>query len=313
VTDPRELARDALRHYAISPRRVSRAAESFNAVFRVTADSGTYALRVGSQLRIHAAGTLRTEGAWLRRLRDDGVAVSQLHPNRAGDLGTEVATAEGSRTCGLFDWVAGRSLRTRPTAPAAAALGRLAARLHRDAAAWPLTDAPDVLVADRVLYWRLPARLTAPDVPFSSVFADALDRAGAVLDELWRTPPHRPHLLHGDLAPANVIVTRDGELVPIDFQDVVLGFEVQDLAISVAALRRAPGGARLVDAFRAGYAAHRPWPETPPVLFDTLLAARALNQINLTVHEHDPADLGDYLEAHAQRLREWLRSSRMAA
>jgi Ser/Thr protein kinase RdoA (MazF antagonist) len=314
VDEVREIALEALRHYDLAPRRVSRVAESFNSVFRVTAASGTHALRVGSHLRIHADGTLETEGDWLRRLGDHGMLVPALRTNRAGEVGTDVAVRDAApRTCALFDWVAGRSLRTRLTAPTAAALGRLAARLHSDAEAGALADPPDVLVADRVLYWRLPARLTAPDIPFSGVFADALVRAQAVLDELWRTPPHRPYLLHGDLTPANVVVTGDGTLVPIDFQDVVWGFDVQDLAISITALRRAPGGTRLVDAFRNGYATHRPWPAFPPELFDGLVAARVLNQINLTVNVHGPAHLGDHLAAHAQRLQEWLGSQRPAA
>jgi Ser/Thr protein kinase RdoA (MazF antagonist) len=314
VAELREIALEALRHYDLAPRRVSRAAESFNSVFRVTAASGTYALRVGSELRIHAAGTLETEGAWLRRLGDHEMVVPGLHPNRAGDFGTEVTIGDAApRTCALFDWVAGRSLRARLTAPTAAALGRLAAQLHANAEAWALANAPDVLVADRVLYWRLPVRLTAPDFPFSGLFAEAVGRAQAVLDELWRTQPHPPYLLHGDLAPANVIVAPDRTLVPIDFQDLVWGFDVQDLAISIAALRRIPGGARLVDAFRDGYAAQRPWPALCAELLDALVVARALNQINLTVNMFGPADLEDYLAAHAQRLREWLSSQRPAA
>jgi Ser/Thr protein kinase RdoA (MazF antagonist) len=308
VDELREIALEALRHYDLAPRRVSRAAESFNSVFRVTGASGTYALRVAAQLRIHADGTLETEGAWLRRLGDHGMVVPALHTNRAGEFGTEV-TIRGAapRTCALFDWVVGRSLRVRLTAPTAAALGRLAAQLHADAEAWAPADPPDVLVADRVLYWRLPARLTAPDVPCSGVFADALDRAQAVLDQLWLVPPHPPHLLHGDLTPANVIVARDGTLVPIDFQDVVWGFDVQDLAISIAVLRRAPRGDRLVDAFRDGYTTHRTWPDAGPDVWRALAVTRALNQVNLTVNLYAPEELDDYLVAHAERLRAWLR------
>ena len=309
----RQIAQEALRHYDLVPRRVTRAAHSFNSVFRVTTTSGTHALRVGARLRIHADGTLEAEGAWLRRLAEHGMVVPALRTNRDGGVGTDITIGdEAPRTCAVFGWVAGRSLRARLTAPTAAALGRLAAQLHANAAAWTLTERPDVLVADRVLYWRLPVRLTAPDVPFHDVFADALGRAQAALDELWRTPPHPAHLLHGDLTPANVVVARDGTLVPIDFQDVVWGFDVQDLAISIVALRRAPGGPRLVEAFRDGYATRRPWPAIPPELFDALAAARVLSQVNLVVNVHGTADRGDYLAAHAQRLRAWLGSGRLA-
>jgi Ser/Thr protein kinase RdoA (MazF antagonist) len=304
----RDIARAALRHYDLAPRRLTRAAESFNTVFRVSTASGSYALRVGAALQVHAEGTLQAEGAWLDRLRASGLAVPAVLANSAGQLGTDVATGDGSRVCALFDWVVGRSLLTRLTRPTAAALGRLAARLHADARAWELTEPLDVLVADRVLYWRLPPRLTEPDVVGASVFADALAHAQTVLDDLWRSGRHLPHVLHGDLTPANTIVTPGGELVPIDFQDMVWGFDVQDLAISIAALSRAPAGARLIDAFRGGYQTERGWPDVAPALVESLIAARALNQINLTVHLHDPAGIADYLAAHAERLRNWMQS-----
>jgi Ser/Thr protein kinase RdoA (MazF antagonist) len=198
-------------------------------------------------------------------------------------------------------------LRTRLTGRTAAALGRLAALLHRDAEAWR-QPRPDVLVADRVLYWRLPDRLTSPDLGFGSVFGDALERAQTVVEHLWRHPPHQAHLVHGDLSPANVVVTRDGTLVPIDFQDLVWGFDMQDIAITVAVLRRAADGQRLVDAFRQGYTSLRSWPDMPPALLESLVVARLLNQINLTLHLHDAAGLADYLPARAERLRAWLRS-----
>jgi Ser/Thr protein kinase RdoA (MazF antagonist) len=238
--------------------------------------------------------------------------VPTLRRTTSGHLGTDVSTDAGPRTCALFDWVAGRSLRTRLTRPTAAALGRLAARLHADAEAWATDERPDVLVADTVAYWLLPDRLTDPDVPFRGVFADARHETQAVLDELWRAPPHRPHLLHGDLTAANVVVTGDGTLAPIDFQDVVWGFDVQDLAITIAALRRAHDGPRLVDAFQAGYTTQRRWPDLPPALLDALIAARALNQINLTLNLEGRADLDAYLTAHADSLRAWLRSRRFA-
>jgi Ser/Thr protein kinase RdoA (MazF antagonist) len=302
VPDLRKVAREALRHYAITPRRITKAAESFTTVYRVTAEEGSFALRIGAEPQIHAGGTLRAEAAWLQRLREGGVLVPGVVPTVDGEAGTDV----GGRTCALFEWVAGRSLRTRLTGPTAAALGRLSARLHEDAVAWELPPL-DVLVADQVLYWRLPNLLTSPDVPHSDVFTAALERAEFAVRELWATPPHRPHLLHGDLTPANAVLTRGGAAVPIDFQDLVVGFDVQDLAISLAALRRVSAGTRAEDAFRAGYASVRAWPEASPALMEALLAGRALHQINLTLNEHGSDGLDNYRATRAERLRAWLR------
>ncbi|HEY2278235.1 MAG TPA: phosphotransferase [Streptosporangiaceae bacterium] len=307
------MALEALRCYDIVPRRVRLAAESFNSIFRVTTASAVYALRVGAVLQIHPEGTAAVEAAWHRRLRQHGVLVPEVVANVDGEPATLVAddrAEHGTRVCVMFDWVAGRSLRTGLSGRRAAALGRLSARLQHDGASWSPPGADAVLRADRVLYWRLPDQLAATGSRsgFGTLFTDALARAQAVLDSLWVSPPHPPHLVHGDLTPNNVIVSpRDG-LVPIDFQDTVWGFEVQDLAITVSALRRWPGSERLIDAFRAAYGQRRTWPDVSPALFESLIAARTLQQLNLTLNLASSNELDSYLASHTRRIRAWMRS-----
>lgn len=294
------------------PQRVRLAAESFNSIFRVTTASAVYALRVGPALQIHPEGTAAVEAAWHRRLRQHGVYVPDVVANVDGEFATLVRgdrAPHGSRICLLFEWVAGRCLRTSLTGRRSAALGRLSARLHQDAAAWSPSGAGDVLRADRVLYWPLPEQLSVAGsrFGFGTLFLDALARAQSVVDSLWRSAPHPPHLVHGDLTPANVIISPLNGLVPIDFQDTVWGFEVQDLSITVAALRRRPNGDRLAGAFRGGYGECRPWPDVSPALFEALIVARALNQMNLTLNVRDIGQLGGYVAGHAERVRAWMR------
>jgi hypothetical protein len=50
----------------------------------------------------------------------------------------------------------------------------------------------------------------------------------------------------------------------------------------------------------------RPWPDISPALFDSLIAARALHQLNLTLNIVDMAGLGDYIASHAERARGWV-------
>jgi Ser/Thr protein kinase RdoA (MazF antagonist) len=312
MSEHRDVAFEALRRYDVTPIRVRLAAESFNSVFRVTTASAVYALRVGAVRQIHPEGTAAVEAAWHRRLRQQGVWVPGVLPNTDGEFATLVADGQAEperRVCILFDWVDGRSLRSCLTERRSAALGRLSARLQQDAAAWSPPGAGDVLVADRVLYWRLPEQLSLAGsrFGFGTLFVDALARAQSVLDALWQSPPHPPHLVHGDLSPQNVIVSPRSGLVPIDFQDTVQGFEIQDLSITVAALRRWPDGDRLVDAFRSGYIECRPWPDVSPAVFDSLIAARALHQMNLTLNMADLDGLDGYVAGHAERLRAWMR------
>ena len=312
MSEHRDVAFKALRQYDVAPLRVGLAAQSFNSVFRVTTASAVYALRVGAALQIHPEGTAAVEAAWHRRLRQQGVSVPDVLPNAAGEFATLVTDGQAEhapRVCILFEWVAGRSLRSCMTARRSAALGRLSARLQQDAAAWSPPGAGDVLLADRVLYWRLPEQLSLAEsrFGFGTLFVDALARAQTVVDSLWKSPPHPPRLVHGDLSPQNVIVSPRNGLVPIDFQDTVRGFEIQDLSITVAALRRWPNGDRLVDAFRSGYVECRPWPDASPALLESLIVARALHQMNLTLNVTDIDGLASYVAGHAERVRAWMR------
>ena len=264
-------------------------------------------------LQIHPEGTAAVEAAWHRRLRQHGVLVPDVLANADGEPATLVAddrAQQGTRVCVVFEWVTGRSLRTGMSGPRAAALGRLSAQLQHDGAAWSPPGVAGMLRADRVLYWRVPDQLAAAGSRsgFGTLFTDAQARAQAVLDSLWASPPHPPHLVHGDLTPPNVIVSPRHGLVPIDFQDTVLGFEVQDLAITMSALRRWPGSDRLIDAFRAGYREHRAWPDVSPALFDSLIATRGLQQLNLTLNLAGHNELDSYIASHARRVRTWMRS-----
>jgi Ser/Thr protein kinase RdoA (MazF antagonist) len=305
----RTLACAAIARYDVAPLRVRLAARSFNSTYRVTTASAVYALRVGSALRIHPEGTEAVEAAWSRRLRERGVHVPAVLANASGEVTTLVPDHETARACVLFDWVAGRLLRKCVTERRSAALGDLSTRLHQAALGWSPPGAGDVLVADRVLYWRVPERLAEAGTRFGygTLFTDALARAQSVLDALWRDPPHPPRLVHGDLTPANVIVAPRAGLVPIDFQDTVLGLEVQDLSMTVAALRRLPDGGRLAGAFRAGYAGRRPWPDVSPDLFESLIAARGLHQLNITLNVTGMDAPDGYVAGHAERTRAWMR------
>lgn len=312
MSEARAVALEALRRYEIAPERVRLAAESFNSVFRITAGPVAYALRVGAALQIHPEGTVAAEAAWHRQLRGHGVFVPDVLANADGQLATLVSGGRAerrTRVCVLFEWVAGRSLRTRMTGLRAAALGRLSARLHQDGAECSPPGAGHVLRADRVLYWRVPDQLAAAGsrFGFGTLFTDARGHAQAVLDALWKDPPHPPHLVHGDLAPPNVIVSPRHGLVPTDFQDTVQGFEVQDLSITISALRRLPGSDPLTEAFRSGYSQHRPWPDVSPALLNSLIIARGLHQMNLTLNLAGHDGLDNYIASHADRVRTWMR------
>ena len=87
-----------------------------------------------------------------------------------------------------------------------------------------------------------------------------------------------------------------------------MGFGIQDLANSISALRPQPDSHRLIDAFRAGCVEAQPWPDTRPALLESLIIARRLNQMNLTLPQVRANELSEYVASRAAVLREWMRS-----
>jgi Ser/Thr protein kinase RdoA (MazF antagonist) len=306
----RGLALDVLRDYDLEIERCSFAGQAFNTVFRVDAANGSsYALRVSPSLRIHADGCEVAEAAWLAALRRDvGLAVPQVIPARDGSVIVWVSTAgvPGARSCVLFEWVRGQRLRERLRADLVRKLGALTAVVHEHGAGYLSEPPAGALVADRVLYFRAAPRLVELRPAYGSLLDDAVARAQQVLDALWRNPPHRAHLLHGDLQSGNVMVRRRAVTL-IDFQDLIWGFDVQDVSTALLALEQHGDTGSWSEAFRAGYAAVRPWPDTDPDTDAALRAARHLNILNFGMSVGGP-HVDAFIARHATAIREWMAS-----
>ncbi|MGI9600283.1 MAG: phosphotransferase enzyme family protein [Acidimicrobiales bacterium] len=295
--------------YGLEPSHLRARPPTFNQMVRaVLADGSRVAVRIGSEHRIHPMGVEDIERHWLEHLVGHRYLVApRVVPDGRGraSVPLEGEGAEPNRVITVFTWVPGRRLR-RPVGPGQARqLGELAAQLHLDAAT--------LAVEPR---WQQRFRAEGP-ITFGprnglnrwsggdrALLIDAQARCRAVIDELWRRPPHPPHLLHGDLGPHNVLTSGDA-LNPVDFQDLLWGFDVQDLGISLSDLRRAGSSPAAVDSFRLGYDAVRPWPLTDAGLADAFDAGRSLNLINLALTVARP-DHGNYLARHVSVVRAWM-------
>lgn len=306
--DPHSLGRLALAAYpTIGPiADMSLIAESFNTVFRVVTLEGVEAaLRVGPAERIHAEGTELTEALWMRALRADaGIRAARVYDATNGAPLVRLAAPARSqpRICMLFEWISGDVLSIAMSGAIARRSGVLLALLHEHAAGWHDVQSP-VLKADRVLYWQVDNRL-AELRPVQPLIDEALARAEAALAALWADPPHRPHLLHGDFTPDNVM-TCGQDLAPIDFQDLVVGFDIQDLAIALVAFGAFDDADDLRQMFQAGYRMIRPWPDLEPSVLDALTAARRLHQLNLALNLRKPG-LENHVARALQLLTNWM-------
>lgn len=295
----------AERDFGLKQVRIRIVGASLNSMFRVDSSDGRFAMRIGDACRLHAVGSEDVEANWLRLLSRDGfnVAVNVPSLDHRAAVTAGNPSVHGDRVCSLFTWVPGRPVAEKISESALRECGALLAQLHEHGASTATEiDNPDVVKANRAVYMPPENRVLHHQSQFGSLLVDAQERTQALIDSLWRDQPHSPHLLHGRYGPATVM-TWVQDLYPVSFQDLLFGFDLQDVALTLADLRRRDPD--LVQAFTAGYTQIRPWPHLDPDLEQGLAVARSLNQMNVGIHRRRPG-LGEYLEGHCRRIRRWM-------
>ena len=290
--------------YGLAGARVRIVAHSFNTVARVDLPGWSLALRIGDRHRIHGDGVEDVEAQWLTALHEDGFVVPVNVPTQSGATWVE---REGRdvpvpRRCVMYTWVQGRALPSLAADAWMFRAGALMADLHHQAEGFTPTLVPPAVRADRVVYFGEHNHIPEHRSGHGGLLVEALDRTQELIDGLWKSPPQRPHLIHGDFGPHNLL-RLGGGLRPIDFQDLLYGFDVMDLAITDEYLRRkAPGS---IDVLRTGYESRRPWPEVSPAVFAGLRAARSVNLINLGLTLRRPG-VEQFLEMHTRQVAAWM-------
>jgi Ser/Thr protein kinase RdoA (MazF antagonist) len=275
----------------------------------VDSTDGRFVLRVGNPYRIHQPGAEDIEAQWLRLLERDGIKAPINVPSvdHRPSVSATLPSVEGDRVCSLFSWVPGRPVAERLSVEIMAECGGLLARLHDHAASVKHEiENASIVAARSAVYMPTDNRILHYQSQFGTLLVEAYARSQGVIDSLWQVPPHAPHLLHGDFGPRNVM-TWIKQHYPIDFQDVQFGFDVQDIAITVADLRRT--NPDFIKPFIRGYSEMRPWPDMSPDLERSLAIARSLNVMNLGLHLERPG-LGEYIEAHCRRIRRYMEPKR---
>lgn len=305
----RRVAEAALARYAVRPRRVKLIGGFMNAVYRIDTDDGTFAMRV-DLAQDHSDHDVGIEVAWLEALEQSGLPCARVVRPRDGSPFV-YAEAEGvprARRCVLFRWIGGGPLADRATEASYRALGRLSAALHEHARTVTVPGRP--MAWDRPFYYPPEVDPYVVDDPaYAHLYSDArraiVAEARAHVEPAFaRRDASGFRILHGDLHPWNVHIRR-GALTAFDFEDVMWGHPVQDVAITLFYLREREDYRALRAAFEAGYTERRAWPETYPGEIDRFVAARDLMFTNFVGHTlPDPAPA---LERIFGRLEAYLR------
>ena len=309
----RRLAINALQQYDLAVAEVRLVGAYTNTNYRVRAiDRRAYLLRVCTP-GWRTLTDLQSEAMWLQALhRDTDIGAPVPLPARNGDLVVR-AGASGvpdPHHCTVTSWIPGSLLGTKLTQANVLKMGVLFSQLHEAS-----TDFTPPSNFTRRRMDNLYAR-EEEDVLFSDPCRDAFtprtgDVLGRTLDRVRAAfaDPTGLRVIHNDLHHDNIKVDR-GRLRPLDFEDTIWGYPVQDIAMALQDLMMdVPPGAYepLQDAFRAGYERMCPWPEAHPGQIDTFRAGRLIWVANY-VARYQRKYLQEHLEWTARLLEPYLET-----
>jgi Ser/Thr protein kinase RdoA (MazF antagonist) len=319
----RRLAVNALEQWDVDVERLSLLSNLTNCSFRVDTRGGrTAVLRICEPACCHGKDEIAAEVSWMSALeRDTDIGLCAPMPARNGELAV-LAGAEGvpePRYCMLQTWAPGVDLNDRIDRSNYADLGEIAARLHVHAGSFGLPDGVRLRKLDRVFPWSAPGfehseRIVLFDPDNAGLFPGgrlglfyrAIDMAQEEIDRIY-TEGKGPRIIHQDLHPWNVKICR-GRLFLLDFEDLIMGYPVQDIATAMFYVRfERPDSRELMAGFREGYERMLPWPEEHDGQLDLLMAARSLLLVNfLLSRENREArrDAARYVEKTESRLKE---------
>jgi Ser/Thr protein kinase RdoA (MazF antagonist) len=315
----RRMALAALERYDLDVARVRLVSNDFNGIFRVDTSSGAkYVLRVCLPEGGHSLDEIRSEMMWLAALRQDtDLGVPQPLATRDGELVTtvEMGGVLGPRHCVVFGWLPGPDLADRLTLANLSSLGALAARLHQHALSFIPPQDFKIRTADSVFPFGEP--LVLFDEAYRehfpterrALFQEAVGRVEDVLAKLYANRQGL-RVLHYDLHQWNVKLFR-GKLRPFDFEDLMWGYPVQDIAITFYYLQGYEQVLAFRESFKRGYIRYCDWPEQAPGQIDTLIAGRGLELANFVLQDPNPTWQGEvpaFMERTEARLRAFLEN-----
>jgi Ser/Thr protein kinase RdoA (MazF antagonist) len=311
----RQVVFKALEQYELSVEKVKFLTIATNTMFQVWAGKGEkYVLRIYSEGETTQKEN-RAEMFWLDALRQE-TALKVVEPVKRADgqyINTiSVPGVPKERRCVLFKWVPGKPLENNLSSENYYKFGQTLAKLHDNANRLkPLPADIQLKKWDKVFYYPdEPVIYNTPEYAHLfpperiEVIDKVIKRAKEVFARLFANEDNQI-LIHGDLHFWNVHLYR-GELIVLDFEDVKLGYPVQDIAVTLMYGRERDGYQEWKRAFQEGYSSLRLWPVDGEITIETLMAARLVMFINY-VAQIDPSPL-EYVERRTKNLEQYLKA-----
>ncbi len=307
----RPLAVNALSQFGIQPASFRLINFGYNCTYKVVDQTGqTFALRINLSSK-KSASNLRAEVQWLRALTEQ-TDLRVPHPVLTAP-GREFAEvnlpgAEKPTSAVLFRWLEGHTIPDEPTKAQLGAMGAALATMQEFADTWrPTGDAQVQTITDPMQ--GTPNHIFGGDERVTPellrLVRASLEKIDAVFERLAKTDQPKP--IHADLHAGNALWNK-GELSVIDFDDAGLGFELQDLAISIFYMRQNTEKEKV---FLEGYRRVRELPTFEQHELEALLASRnilLLSDLLVTTNAEMIEFLPTYIERTKLRLENYLKT-----
>ena len=315
----RKLVYHVLENYDIDVAAVHFLADHTNTLFKIVAKDGTrYALRIYSDGETTIKEN-RAEMFWLNAIaRDTDLKITQPIPRKDGELLNVVNGIDGlpaDQRCVLMSWIPGQALADAKgglTAENYVKYGQALAKLHNHSETLTLPAHVNPKKWDKVFYYAMePIVYNDPEYShlFSAEQVAMIDEVVAISDkylgDLFANQAGQM-LIHGDLHFWNVHLHR-GELYLIDFEDVNLGYDVQDVAITLYYGREKENIEELRAAFKEGYSSLRRWPLESDAQLKMLIAARMAMFTNYAAHILAADAAKNYVAQRCVELEQFLK------
>jgi Ser/Thr protein kinase RdoA (MazF antagonist) len=321
----RQLANHALEQYDLDISSFHLLGWYTNLLFRVYSMQGT-----SYMLRLCAPGwrtetDIRSEAMWLHAISQETDIVAPLPiPARNGELVIEapLPSIPVYGRCVLITWIPGTQLAKQIMEANLYKMGVLFAQLHDYSTHFTPPPGFTQQKMDQPLARGEKNELYQPGclAGLNSHEQDILVHTKNRVDEAFRQLYSHPaglRVIHNDLWHGNVKVYR-GHLFPVDFEDTLWGYPVQDIAMAMQDLMSnvAPDTYEpLLAAFRRGYESLLPWPEAYEGQMDTFRAGRMLWVANYVascqsqyLNQHYPGDsnAGEVSRNRGNLENEWI-------
>ncbi len=316
----RRLVINALDQYALEVTGIQLVGLFTNSIFRLRTRNGrSYVMRICNPTW-RTKTDLISEIMWLQALsRDTDIRVPQPIPTKNDDFIVE-SSAHGvpeSRRCVVMSWVPGILLGKRLNEVNLYKMGELFARLHNHGAHFKPPAGFTKRKMDSI-YARDEADILLSEAchdAFTSETRSILLQTNAQVKEAFAQlylDTASIQVIHNDLHHDNINIYH-GNLYPLDFEDTIWGYPVQDIAMALQDLMTdvAPDKFESYqNAFRAGYESCKKWPECYQGQIDTFRAGRMLWVANY-VARFESQYLREHIEWLAPQFKRYLETGKI--